>query len=80
MTKARSSQADLIVSALAAYQLSRKEAAAGAARTGAANTRRLIHLPTFALTLSTGQGLAGNPEERETGADESDEPEEPDEA
>jgi hypothetical protein len=79
MTKARSSRADLIVSALAAYQLSRKEAAASAGRTGAAKTRRLIHLPSFALTLSTGQGLAGDPEKRETRAEESDEPKEPDE-
>ena len=79
MTKARSSRADLILSALAAYQVSRKEAAAAAGRRGAANPRRLIHLPSFALAMTSGQGLAGDPEGSDPDANESDEADEPEE-
>ena len=82
MTKARGSRAEIILATLSAYQLSRKEAAAAAGRRAVANPRRLIHLPSFALAMTSGPGFAGDPEECETAAhesDEADEPEEPDE-
>jgi len=66
MTRARSGRADLIVSALAAYRLSRTEAVAAEGRRAAAKTRGRIHLPTFALAMTSGQRLAGDPEECET--------------
>ena len=72
MTKARGDAADLILSALAAYRLSRKKPAGRGREPTPADKRRLIHLPSFALTLASGTALPGDPEECEGDAEEPD--------